>query len=61
MKIRLTGGVVASGRHAWVAGPSGPVRLLAIASGDDALIDRFARPVLAGEAIGALGITEPGT
>ncbi|TMR41257.1 hypothetical protein [Actinomadura geliboluensis] len=29
MKIRLTGGVVASGRHAWVAGPSGPVRLLA--------------------------------
>ncbi|QKW37092.1 hypothetical protein HUT06_26345 [Actinomadura sp. NAK00032] len=28
MKIRLTGGVVASGRHAWIARPSGPVRLL---------------------------------
>ncbi|WP_433462115.1 hypothetical protein [Spirillospora sp. CA-128828] len=28
MKIRLYGGVVASGRHAWIAGPSGPVRLL---------------------------------
>lgn len=30
------------------------------ASGDAALIDRFVRPTLAGEAIGALGITEPG-
>ncbi|WP_181663272.1 hypothetical protein [Actinomadura madurae] len=28
MKIRLSGGVVASGRHAWIAGPSGPRRLL---------------------------------
>ncbi|MEO3825597.1 hypothetical protein [Actinomadura sp. B10D3] len=27
MKIRLSGGVVASGRHAWIAGPSGPRRL----------------------------------
>ncbi|QFG20560.1 acyl-CoA dehydrogenase family protein [Actinomadura sp. WMMB 499] len=32
-----------------------------IASGDADLIGRFARPVLAGERIGALGITEPGT
>ncbi|WP_019634269.1 acyl-CoA dehydrogenase family protein [Actinomadura atramentaria] len=31
------------------------------ASGDKALIDRFARPVLAGEKIGSLGITEPDT
>ncbi|MEV0898258.1 acyl-CoA dehydrogenase family protein [Actinoplanes sp. NPDC049802] len=30
-----------------------------IASGDAALIDRFVRPTLAGEKIGALGITEP--
>ncbi|MCP9965207.1 hypothetical protein LUX57_08695 [Actinomadura madurae] len=28
MKIRLSGGLVASGRHAWIAGPSGPRRLL---------------------------------
>ncbi|WP_141584886.1 hypothetical protein [Actinomadura sp. WMMA1423] len=28
MKIRLSGGVVASGRHAWIARPSGPLRLL---------------------------------
>lgn len=28
MKIRLAGGVVASGRNAWIARPSGPVRLL---------------------------------
>lgn len=28
MKIRLAGGVVASGRHAWTARPSGPARLL---------------------------------
>ncbi|NVI88616.1 hypothetical protein, partial [Actinomadura sp. BRA 177] len=28
MKIRLAGGVVASGRHAWIARPSGPVRLV---------------------------------
>ncbi|MEU8123711.1 hypothetical protein AB0C21_33800 [Spirillospora sp. NPDC049024] len=28
MKIRLSGGVVASGRHAWIARPAGPVRLL---------------------------------
>lgn len=27
MKIRLSGGVVASGRHAWIARPSGPQRL----------------------------------
>jgi acyl-CoA dehydrogenase len=32
-----------------------------IASGDKALIDRYARPVLAGELIGCLGITEPDT
>ncbi|MBE1537429.1 acyl-CoA dehydrogenase family protein [Actinomadura algeriensis] len=32
-----------------------------IASGDEDLIGRFARPVLAGEKIGALGVTEPGT
>lgn len=31
-----------------------------IASGDDALIDRYVRPTLAGEMIGSLGITEPG-
>jgi acyl-CoA dehydrogenase len=30
------------------------------ASGSADLVDRFVRPVLAGEAIGALGITEPG-
>ncbi|GAA4383712.1 hypothetical protein GCM10023088_51130 [Actinomadura verrucosospora] len=28
MKIRFSGGVVASGRHAWIARPSGPRRLL---------------------------------
>ncbi|GGV08736.1 putative acyl CoA dehydrogenase [Actinomadura cremea] len=32
-----------------------------IASGNGDLIDRFARPVLDGRKIGALGITEPGT
>ncbi|GAA3211342.1 acyl-CoA dehydrogenase family protein [Actinocorallia longicatena] len=32
-----------------------------IASGDKDLIDRYARPVLAGEMIGCLGITEPDT
>ncbi|WP_037559703.1 acyl-CoA dehydrogenase family protein [Spirillospora albida] len=32
-----------------------------VASGDEALIGRFARPVLAGDKIGALGVTEPGT
>jgi acyl-CoA dehydrogenase len=31
-----------------------------IASGDVDLVDRFVRPTLAGEMIGALGITEPG-
>jgi acyl-CoA dehydrogenase len=31
-----------------------------IASGDAGLIDRFVRPTLTGEKIGALGITEPG-
>jgi acyl-CoA dehydrogenase len=31
-----------------------------IAAGDPALIDRFARPALAGEVICSLGITEPG-
>lgn len=30
-----------------------------LAAGDKDLIDRFARPVLAGEMIGALGVTEP--
>ncbi|MFI0349004.1 acyl-CoA dehydrogenase family protein [Actinomadura sp. 9N407] len=30
-----------------------------IASGDKDLIERFARPTLSGEAIGALGVTEP--
>lgn len=50
-----SGGVVASLFTHGIALPH------IIASGDDALIDRFARPVLAGEAIGALGITEPGT
>ncbi|MFB4314480.1 acyl-CoA dehydrogenase family protein [Actinomadura sp. 21ATH] len=30
-----------------------------IASGDEDLIERFARPTLAGERIGALGVTEP--
>lgn len=32
-----------------------------IASGDETLIGRYARPVLAGEMIGCLGITEPDT
>ncbi|MFD0905051.1 acyl-CoA dehydrogenase family protein [Actinomadura sediminis] len=32
-----------------------------IASGNGDLIGRFARPVLAGDKIGALGVTEPGT
>ncbi len=31
-----------------------------VAAGDAALIDRFVRPTLAGETIGALAITEPG-
>ena len=31
-----------------------------VRSGDAALIERFARPTLAGEAIGALAVTEPG-
>ena len=30
-----------------------------ITAGDDALIDRYARPTLAGETIGALAVTEP--
>ena len=30
------------------------------ASGNDDLVDRFVRPALAGEKIGALAITEPG-
>ncbi|MFB4309115.1 acyl-CoA dehydrogenase family protein [Actinomadura sp. GTD37] len=50
-----SGGVVASLFTHGIALPH------IIASGDDALIDRFARPALAGEAIGALGVTEPGT
>ena len=32
-----------------------------IASGNDDLIDRYVRPTLAGEMIGSLGITEPGS
>lgn len=32
-----------------------------VQSGDEALIERFVRPVLAGEKIAALAITEPGT
>ena len=32
-----------------------------VQTGDKALIDRFVRPTLRGEMIGALGITEPGT
>lgn len=31
-----------------------------VASGDPALIDRYAKPTLAGELIGSLGVTEPG-
>ncbi|WP_407061569.1 acyl-CoA dehydrogenase family protein [Actinomadura napierensis] len=50
-----SGGVVASLFTHGIALPH------LIASGDKALIDRFARPVLAGEKIGALGVTEPGT
>ncbi|WP_396451575.1 acyl-CoA dehydrogenase family protein [Actinomadura sp.] len=50
-----SGGVVASLFTHGIALPH------IIASGDDALIDRFARPTLAGETIGALGVTEPGT
>ncbi|WP_141584205.1 acyl-CoA dehydrogenase family protein [Actinomadura sp. WMMA1423] len=50
-----SGGVVASLFTHGIALPH------IIASGDASLIDRFARPVLAGEMIGALGITEPGT
>ncbi|POM23329.1 Acyl-CoA dehydrogenase [Actinomadura rubteroloni] len=48
-----SGGVVASLFTHGIALPH------LIASGDTALIDRFARPVLAGEMIGSLGITEP--
>lgn len=50
-----SGGVVASLFTHGIALPH------IVASGDEALIDRFARPVLAGEMIGALGVTEPGT
>ncbi|GAA1557926.1 acyl-CoA dehydrogenase family protein [Actinomadura kijaniata] len=50
-----SGGVVASLFTHGIALPH------LIASGDAALIDRFARPTLAGEMIGALGITEPDT
>ncbi|MEU6751914.1 acyl-CoA dehydrogenase family protein [Spirillospora sp. NPDC046719] len=50
-----SGGVVASLFTHGIALPH------LIASGDKDLIDRFARPVLAGEKIGALGVTEPGT
>ncbi|GAA2589409.1 acyl-CoA dehydrogenase family protein [Actinomadura fulvescens] len=54
-----SGGVVASLFTHGIALP----HLIAagLESGDTALIDRFARPVLAGEMIGALGITEPDT
>ncbi|MFC0040212.1 acyl-CoA dehydrogenase family protein [Actinomadura rayongensis] len=48
-----SGGVVASLFTHGIALPH------LIASGDKDLIDRFARPVLAGEMIGSLGITEP--
>jgi acyl-CoA dehydrogenase len=50
-----SGGVVASLFTHGIALPH------LIASGGKDLIDRFARPVLAGEKIGALGVTEPGT
>ncbi|MDL4819486.1 acyl-CoA dehydrogenase family protein [Actinomadura opuntiae] len=50
-----SGGVVASLFTHGIALPH------LVASGDEDLIDRFARPVLAGEKIGALGVTEPGT
>ncbi|MDL4774630.1 MULTISPECIES: acyl-CoA dehydrogenase family protein [Thermomonosporaceae] len=50
-----SGGVVASLFTHGIALPH------LVASGDAGLIDRFARPVLAGEMIGALGVTEPGT
>lgn len=50
-----SGGVVASLFTHGIALPH------LIASGGEDLIDRFARPVLAGEKIGALGVTEPGT
>ncbi|MGI5327889.1 acyl-CoA dehydrogenase family protein [Actinomadura nitritigenes] len=50
-----SGGVVASLFTHGIALPH------LIASGDKDLIERFARPVLAGERIGALGVTEPGT
>ncbi|WP_067488318.1 acyl-CoA dehydrogenase family protein [Actinomadura hibisca] len=50
-----SGGVVASLFTHGIALPH------IIAAGDKDLIDRFARPVLAGEKIGALGITEPDT
>ncbi|WP_018657933.1 acyl-CoA dehydrogenase family protein [Actinomadura flavalba] len=50
-----SGGVVASLFTHGIAIPH------ILMSGDKNLIDRFARPVLAGEKIGALGITEPDT
>ncbi|MFC9975952.1 acyl-CoA dehydrogenase family protein [Spirillospora sp. NPDC127200] len=50
-----SGGVVASLFTHGIALPH------IVAAGDKDLVDRFARPVLAGERIGALGITEPDT
>ncbi|MFC6885118.1 MULTISPECIES: acyl-CoA dehydrogenase family protein [Actinomadura] len=50
-----SGGVVASLFTHGIALPH------LIASGNEDLIERFARPVLAGEMIGALGVTEPDT
>ncbi|MGI5163497.1 acyl-CoA dehydrogenase family protein [Spirillospora sp. CA-253888] len=50
-----SGGVVASLFTHGIALPH------LVAAGDKELVDRFARPVLAGEMIGALGITEPDT
>ncbi|GLZ04745.1 putative acyl CoA dehydrogenase [Actinomadura sp. NBRC 104412] len=50
-----SGGVVASLFTHGIALPH------IVASGDEGLIERFARPTLAGEMIGALGITEPET
>ncbi|MFC5746508.1 acyl-CoA dehydrogenase family protein [Actinomadura rugatobispora] len=48
-----SGGVVASLFTHGIALPH------IIASGDEDLVERFARPTLAGERIGALGVTEP--
>lgn len=50
-----SGGVVASLFTHGIALPH------LIASGNEDLVERFARPVLAGEMIGALGVTEPDT